>query len=136
MFIWRAYLGYYSDYYLIFTSSVRVFIQFSFLNSSCLLNLFVQDRDQWSSICCALGSKCYLIAEDAATQISKLTTDQNINIAMCSGVVLKYTNQTKVSDLIELTGVLDGESRGKGWNQTLQATPVNITYFHLIILIK
>ncbi|NXC64765.1 ENO4 Enolase, partial [Aleadryas rufinucha] len=69
-----------------------------------------EDREQWSSICCALGSKCYLIAEDAATHISKLKTDQNINIAMCSGVVLKYINQTKVSDLIELTGILDGQS--------------------------
>ncbi|NXR76755.1 ENO4 Enolase, partial [Pycnonotus jocosus] len=68
-----------------------------------------EDREQWSSICCALGSKCYLIAEDAATQISKLKSDQNINIAMCSGVVLKYINQTKVSDLIELTGILDGQ---------------------------
>ncbi|KAM4775695.1 enolase 4 isoform 2-T2 [Cyanocitta cristata] len=68
-----------------------------------------EDREQWSSICCALGSKCYLIAEDAATHISKLKTDQNINIAMCSGVVLKYINQTKVSDLIELTGILDGQ---------------------------
>ncbi|NXR62575.1 ENO4 Enolase, partial [Rhadina sibilatrix] len=68
-----------------------------------------EDREQWSSICCALGSKCYLIAEDAATEISKLKTDQNINIAMCSGVVLKYINQTKVSDLIELTGILDGQ---------------------------
>ncbi|KAM7047508.1 enolase 4 isoform 1-T1 [Acridotheres tristis] len=68
-----------------------------------------EDREQWSSICCALGSKCYLIAEDAATQISKLKTDQNINIARCSGVVLKYINQTKVSDLIEITGILDGQ---------------------------
>ncbi|XP_023785048.1 enolase 4 [Cyanistes caeruleus] len=68
-----------------------------------------EDRDQWSSICCALGSKCYLIAEDAAMQISKLKNDQNINIAMCSGVVLKYINQTKVSDLVELTGILDGQ---------------------------
>ncbi|NXH47343.1 ENO4 Enolase, partial [Dicaeum eximium] len=68
-----------------------------------------EDRQQWSSICHALGSKCYLIAEDAATQISKLKTDQNTNIAMCSGVVLKYINQTKVSDLIELTGILDGQ---------------------------
>ncbi|NXO92299.1 ENO4 Enolase, partial [Certhia brachydactyla] len=68
-----------------------------------------EDREQWSRICCALGSKCYLIAEDAATQISKLKTDENINIAMCSGVVLKYINQTKVSDLIELTGILDGQ---------------------------
>ncbi|NXB62378.1 ENO4 Enolase, partial [Struthidea cinerea] len=68
-----------------------------------------EDREQWSSICCALGSKCYLIAEDAATHISRLKTDRNINIAMCSGVVLKYINQTKVSDLIELTGILDGQ---------------------------
>ncbi|NXP90273.1 ENO4 Enolase, partial [Passerina amoena] len=68
-----------------------------------------EDREQWSSICRALGSKCFLIAEDAATQISKLKSDQNINIAMCSGVVLKYINQTTVSDLIELTGILDGQ---------------------------
>ncbi|XP_074731474.1 enolase 4 isoform X3 [Strix uralensis] len=68
-----------------------------------------EDRQQWSNICCALGSKCYLIAEDAATYISKLKTDQNINVPMCSGVVLKYINETKVSDLIELTGLLDGQ---------------------------
>ncbi|XP_055666820.1 LOW QUALITY PROTEIN: enolase 4 [Falco peregrinus] len=68
-----------------------------------------EDRQQWSNICYALGSKCYLIAEDAATYISKLKIDQNINIPMCSGVVLKYINQTKVSDLIELTGLLDGQ---------------------------
>ncbi|NXJ39352.1 ENO4 Enolase, partial [Ciconia maguari] len=68
-----------------------------------------EDRQQWNNICCALGSKCYLIAEDAATYISKLKIDQNINIPTCSGVVLKYINQTKVSDLIELTGLLDGQ---------------------------
>ncbi|NXE91261.1 ENO4 Enolase, partial [Menura novaehollandiae] len=68
-----------------------------------------EDRQQWSNICFALGSKCYLVAEDAATHISKLKIDQNINIARCSGVVLKYINQTKVSDLIELTGILDGQ---------------------------
>ncbi|XP_074687469.1 enolase 4 isoform X9 [Strix aluco] len=68
-----------------------------------------EDRQQWSNICCALGSKCYLIAEDAATYISKLKTDQNINVPMCSGVVLKYINETKVSDLIEVTGLLDGQ---------------------------
>ncbi|NXP15594.1 ENO4 Enolase, partial [Thinocorus orbignyianus] len=68
-----------------------------------------EDRQQWHNICCALGSKCYLIAEGAATDISKLKTDQNINTPTCSGVVLKYVNQTKVSDLIELTGLLDGQ---------------------------
>ncbi|NXW54203.1 ENO4 Enolase, partial [Eurystomus gularis] len=68
-----------------------------------------EDRKQWSHICCALGSKCYVIAEDAATYISKLKIDQNINVPMCSGVVLKYINQAKVSDLTELTGLLDGQ---------------------------
>ncbi|NXX44510.1 ENO4 Enolase, partial [Tricholaema leucomelas] len=68
-----------------------------------------EDRQQWSNICCALGSKCYLIAEDAATCVSKLKIDRNRNIPMCSGVVLKYINQTKISDLIELTGLLDGQ---------------------------
>uniref|UniRef100_A0A669PPF5 Enolase 4 n=1 Tax=Phasianus colchicus TaxID=9054 RepID=A0A669PPF5_PHACC len=70
-----------------------------------------EDRQQWNNLCCALGSKCYLIAEDAATNTSKLKTDQNINIPMCSGVVLKYVNQTKVSDLVKLTGRLDGQRR-------------------------
>ncbi|XP_072196736.1 enolase 4 [Excalfactoria chinensis] len=70
-----------------------------------------EDRQQWNNVCCALGSKCYLIAEDAATNTSKLKTDQNINIPMCSGVVLKYVNQTKISDLVELTGLLDGQRR-------------------------
>ncbi|NXF00742.1 ENO4 Enolase, partial [Smithornis capensis] len=68
-----------------------------------------EDRQQWSDLCHALGSKCYLIAEDAATHISKLKIDQDINTPTCSGVVLKYINQTKVSDLIELTGILDGQ---------------------------
>ncbi|XP_048801026.1 enolase 4 isoform X3 [Lagopus muta] len=70
-----------------------------------------EDRQQWNNLCRALGSKCYLIAEDAATNTSKLKTDQNINIPMCSGVVLKYVNQTKVSDLVELTARLDGQRR-------------------------
>ncbi|XP_068807728.1 enolase 4 isoform X2 [Struthio camelus] len=68
-----------------------------------------EDRKQWNNICCALGSKCFLIAEDAATSISKLIPDQDINLPQCSGIVLKYINQTKVSDLIELTGLLDGQ---------------------------
>ncbi|NXJ63150.1 ENO4 Enolase, partial [Rostratula benghalensis] len=68
-----------------------------------------EDRQQWNNICCALGSKCYLIAEGAASCISKLKTDQNITTPTCSGVVLKYVNHTKVSDLIELTGLLEGQ---------------------------
>ncbi|NXN91092.1 ENO4 Enolase, partial [Rhinopomastus cyanomelas] len=70
-----------------------------------------EDRQQWSDVCRALGSKCYLIAEDAAAQISSLQKNRNADVPTCSGVVLKYINQTKVSDLIEVTEILDGQSR-------------------------
>ncbi|XP_075791507.1 enolase 4 isoform X1 [Pelodiscus sinensis] len=68
-----------------------------------------EDGQQWSSMCDTLGSKCYLIAEDASKNISKLLEDQNINIPKCSGLIIKYTNQTKISDLTELTRLLDGQ---------------------------
>ncbi|XP_030426719.1 enolase 4 isoform X2 [Gopherus evgoodei] len=67
------------------------------------------DGQQWSNICNAVGSRCYLIAEDAAKSISKLVEDQNINIPKCSGLIIKYTNQTKISDLTELTRLLEGQ---------------------------
>ncbi|XP_039403694.1 enolase 4 isoform X11 [Mauremys reevesii] len=67
------------------------------------------DGQQWSNICNAVGSRCYLIAEDAAKSISKLVEDQNINVPKCSGLIIKYTNQTKISDLTELTRLLDGQ---------------------------
>ncbi|XP_067417392.1 enolase 4 [Emydura macquarii macquarii] len=68
-----------------------------------------EDGQQWSSICNALGSRCFLIAEDASKSISKLVEDQNINVPKCSGLIIKYTNQTKISDLTELTRLLDGQ---------------------------
>uniref|UniRef100_A0A8C8SDM8 Enolase 4 n=1 Tax=Pelusios castaneus TaxID=367368 RepID=A0A8C8SDM8_9SAUR len=70
-----------------------------------------EDGQQWSSICNALGSRCYLIAEDASRSISKLVEDQNLNIPKCSGLVIKYTNQTKISDLTELTRLLNRQRR-------------------------
>ncbi|XP_050814954.1 enolase 4 isoform X3 [Gopherus flavomarginatus] len=68
-----------------------------------------EDGQQWSNICNAVGSRCYLIAEDAAKSISKLVEDQNINVPKCSGLIIKYTNQTKISDLTELTRLLKGQ---------------------------
>ncbi|NWJ11139.1 ENO4 Enolase, partial [Crypturellus undulatus] len=68
-----------------------------------------EDRQQWDNVCDALGSQCHLLAEDAATGISRPVTDQEMNLPKCSGAVLKYLNQTKVSDLLELTGLLHGQ---------------------------
>ncbi|XP_014450205.1 enolase 4 isoform X2 [Alligator mississippiensis] len=68
-----------------------------------------EDCQQWSNICNMLSSKCYLIAEDASKIISKLVIDQNIQVPKCSGLVVKYTNQTTITNLIELTRILDGQ---------------------------
>ncbi|KGL74949.1 Enolase-like ENO4, partial [Tinamus guttatus] len=68
-----------------------------------------EDRQQWDNVCDALGSQCHLLAEDAAMGISRPVTDQDVNLPKCSGAVLKYLNQTKVSDLLELTGLLHGQ---------------------------
>ncbi|NXA43580.1 ENO4 Enolase, partial [Eudromia elegans] len=68
-----------------------------------------EDRQQWDNIYDALASKCHLLAEDAATSVSRFLTDRDVNLPKCSGAVLKYLNQTKVSDLLELTGLLHGQ---------------------------
>ncbi|XP_019358437.1 PREDICTED: enolase 4 isoform X2 [Gavialis gangeticus] len=68
-----------------------------------------EDCQQWSNICNVLGSKCYLIAENASKIISKLVINQNIQVPKCSGLTVKYTNQTTITDLIELTRILDGQ---------------------------
>ncbi|XP_019411527.1 PREDICTED: enolase 4 isoform X1 [Crocodylus porosus] len=68
-----------------------------------------EDCQQWNNICNVLGSKCYLIAENASKIISNLVINQNIQVPKCSGLIVQYTNQTTVTDLIELTRILDGQ---------------------------
>ncbi|XP_061491879.1 enolase 4 isoform X2 [Rhineura floridana] len=64
------------------------------------------DSQQWTSLCNTLGSKCYLIAEDSCRNLSKLLEEQNT--PKCSGLIIKYTNEAKISDLLEMTRRLDG----------------------------
>ncbi|NWY02867.1 ENO4 Enolase, partial [Nothoprocta ornata] len=68
-----------------------------------------EDREQWDNVCRALGAQCHLLAEDAATSVPSPSTEPDGNLPKCSGAVLKYLNQTKVSDLLELTGLLHGQ---------------------------
>ncbi|XP_061491880.1 enolase 4 isoform X3 [Rhineura floridana] len=65
-----------------------------------------EDSQQWTSLCNTLGSKCYLIAEDSCRNLSKLLEEQNT--PKCSGLIIKYTNEAKISDLLEMTRRLDG----------------------------
>ncbi|KAM9051302.1 enolase 4 isoform 1-T1 [Megaptera novaeangliae] len=68
-----------------------------------------EDSEQWDSTYNALGSKCYLIAGTASKSISKLLEDGNIGILRCSGLIVKHTNQTTMSDLVEMTNLIDSK---------------------------
>ncbi|XP_015269488.1 PREDICTED: LOW QUALITY PROTEIN: enolase-like protein ENO4 [Gekko japonicus] len=67
-----------------------------------------EDTQQWENLCSNLGSKCYLIAEHACRNMSKHLDGQKKNAPKCSGLVVKYINETKISDLLEMTKLLDG----------------------------
>lgn len=43
--------------------------------------------------------------------MSKHLDGQKNNAPKCSGLVVKYMNETKISDLLEMTKLLDGEYR-------------------------
>uniref|UniRef100_A0A8C6CBI6 phosphopyruvate hydratase n=1 Tax=Monodon monoceros TaxID=40151 RepID=A0A8C6CBI6_MONMO len=67
------------------------------------------DSEQWDSTYNALGSKCYIIAGTASKSISKLLEDGNVGILRCSGLIVKHTNQTTMSDLVEMTNLIDSK---------------------------
>ncbi|XP_054839894.1 enolase 4 [Eublepharis macularius] len=67
-----------------------------------------EDTQQWENLCSNLGSKCYLIAEHACKNMPKYLDGQKKNAPKCSGLILKCTNETKISDLLEMTKLLDG----------------------------
>ncbi|XP_004428233.2 PREDICTED: enolase-like protein ENO4 [Ceratotherium simum simum] len=68
-----------------------------------------EDSEQWDSIYNALGSKCYIIAGTASKSISKLLEDGNISNPKSSGLIIKHTNQTTMSDLVEITNLTDSK---------------------------
>ncbi|XP_042312967.1 enolase 4 [Sceloporus undulatus] len=67
-----------------------------------------EDKQQWIVLRNTLGSKCYLIAEDCCRSVSKLLEDEGMSTPKCRGLVLKYTNETKISDLVQATQLSDG----------------------------
>nr|XP_005995799.1 PREDICTED: enolase-like protein ENO4 [Latimeria chalumnae] len=66
-----------------------------------------EDIEQWGKLCSAVSPKCYLIAEAAAKTVSKLLASNDLRNPLSSGPVLKQTNETTVSDLIEITKLLE-----------------------------
>nr|XP_010968154.1 PREDICTED: enolase-like protein ENO4 [Camelus bactrianus] len=68
-----------------------------------------EDSEQWDSIYNALGSRCYIIAGTASKSIPKLLEDGNVSVLRQSGLIIKHTNQTTVSDLVEITNLMDSK---------------------------
>ncbi|XP_040847704.1 enolase 4 [Ochotona curzoniae] len=68
-----------------------------------------EDSEHWDSIHNALGSRCHIIAGAASKSISKLLECGDVNSPKSNGRIMKHTNQTTVSDLVEITTLIDSK---------------------------
>ncbi|XP_058527402.1 enolase 4 isoform X2 [Ochotona princeps] len=68
-----------------------------------------EDSEHWDSIHNALGSRCHIIAGAASKSISKLLECGDVNSPKSNGRIMKHTNQTTVSDLVEITSLIDSK---------------------------
>ncbi|XP_005879747.1 PREDICTED: enolase-like protein ENO4 isoform X2 [Myotis brandtii] len=68
-----------------------------------------EDSEQWDSLYNALGSRCYIIAGNASKSISTLLEEGNISTPKSSGRIIKHTNQTTMSDLVEISNLIDSK---------------------------
>lgn len=68
-----------------------------------------QDSEQWDSLYAAVASRCYLIAGAASRSVPKLLEDRNISPLKYHGLIIKHTNQTTMSDLVEITHLINGK---------------------------
>ncbi|XP_069835789.1 enolase 4 isoform X2 [Dendropsophus ebraccatus] len=68
-----------------------------------------EDRQQWEALGKAVGSRCYLMADVASRSVSDLLWGSNAPV--CSGPILRLTNETTVSDLLAAVRMMEGEKR-------------------------
>ncbi|XP_054975644.1 enolase 4 isoform X3 [Sorex araneus] len=68
-----------------------------------------EDSEQWESIYNALGSRCHIIAGAESKSISKLLEDGTISNPKSSGLIIRHTNQTTMSDLVAITDLAESK---------------------------
>ncbi|XP_055976303.1 enolase 4 [Sorex fumeus] len=68
-----------------------------------------EDSEQWESIYNALGSRCHIIAGAESKSIAKLLEDETISNPKSSGLIIRHTNQTTMSDLVTVTNLADSK---------------------------
>ncbi|XP_050005093.1 enolase 4 isoform X2 [Alexandromys fortis] len=70
-----------------------------------------EDSEQWDGIYAALASRCYIIAGAASRSVSKLLEHRNTSTPKSHGLVINHTNQATMSDLVEITHLLNGKKQ-------------------------
>ncbi|KAM8924765.1 enolase 4 [Pelodytes ibericus] len=68
-----------------------------------------EDILQWQNLDKALASKCYVVSDVASVSVSGLLEGGNTNIPSSAGTVIKYTNETTISELLEVWKRIEGE---------------------------
>ncbi|XP_067321910.1 enolase 4 isoform X2 [Anolis sagrei] len=66
-----------------------------------------EDKQQWIVLRNTLGAKYHLIAEDSCRNVSKLLEDDSMSTPKCRGFILKYTNETKITDFLQVSQLLE-----------------------------
>ncbi|XP_067858245.1 enolase 4 [Heptranchias perlo] len=65
-----------------------------------------EDAQQWSKLCFLLSPRCYILADVASRSIDKLITD-GLDETQYSGLVLKQTNQSTISNLVQVAKLME-----------------------------
>ncbi|XP_069756138.1 enolase 4 isoform X2 [Narcine bancroftii] len=65
-----------------------------------------EDTEQWSKLCSLLSPRCYIFADAASRLIDKLLSD-GLCTNQYSGLILKHTNQTTISNLIRVAQMME-----------------------------
>ncbi|XP_067909078.1 enolase 4 isoform X2 [Heterodontus francisci] len=76
-----------------------------------------EDEEQWCKLCDLLSPWCYLLADGASRSIQKLITD-GLGKNRYSGLILKHTNQTTISNFVQVAKLLEGCWSGSQVHQT------------------
>ncbi|XP_072335576.1 enolase 4 isoform X4 [Scyliorhinus torazame] len=65
-----------------------------------------EDAEQWFKLSCLLSPQCYFLADAASRSIDKLIKD-GLDGNRYSGLILKHTNQTTISDFIQVAKLME-----------------------------
>ncbi|XP_048406966.1 enolase 4 isoform X1 [Stegostoma tigrinum] len=67
-----------------------------------------EDEEQWYELCHLLSPQCYFLADGASKSIDKFITS-GLGENRYSGLILKHTNQTTISDFVQVAKLMEAQ---------------------------